>query len=525
MKNTLRISFSLKSTYRVNSILYAIKQLPVLKKILPDSLYRMRGFKIAGSIISYIWEVISACIGKAFYFLFLSGCAAALATAGTLDFEEILMNLFVFMTMVGAVSNMYMFDTHKSKYYAIMLLNVDAKKYNLVNYIYQIIKLFLCYLVAFLILSLLCGIPVWMCVLAPLYTIGVKTAAVALSLKKYKRNGQIEGNNLFGKLTFPFVVLCVALGCGLSLLSISIPYFIIGVIMILAIVAGIWGFSVIFKFDEYREISRETLLNSIKLKDDAKQITRENSVKSISDNTDIVSNKKGFEFLNELFIKRHSKILWKPVLIISAVCFAVFFIANVVTIQVAELQIELNSLLLNSLPYFLFIMYAINRGTSYTQALFINCDHSLLTYSAFKKPKNILKLFTIRLREIVKMNLLPAVIIGLGLSALMFVSGGTDNPANYVLLFVTPLAMSVFFSVHNLTVYYLLQPYNADTEIKSATYSVIMGATYMVCYIFMQVELPTLYFSIAVISFCILYCVISAILVYKYAPKTFRIRM
>lgn len=37
MRNTLRISFSLKNTYRVNSILYAIKQIPILKRFYPTA--------------------------------------------------------------------------------------------------------------------------------------------------------------------------------------------------------------------------------------------------------------------------------------------------------------------------------------------------------------------------------------------------------------------------------------------------------------------------------------------------------
>ena len=84
--------------------------------------------------------------------------------------------------------------------------------------------------------------------------------------------------------------------------------------------------------------------------------------------------------------------------------------------------------------------------------------------------------------------------------------------------------MSIFFSVHYLTIYYLLQPYNAGTEIKSGTYQVINIGTYMVCFFFMNVKLPTLYFGLSTIAFCVLYCIIACILVYKFAPKTFRIR-
>ena len=189
-----------------------------------------------------------------------------------------------------------------------------------------------------------------------------------------------------------------------------------------------------------------------------------------------------------------------------------------------EIKDKMNGLLLTYLPYFVFIMYAINRGTGFTRALFMNCDHSLLTYSFFKQPKMILKLFTIRLREIMKINLLPALIIGGGLSVLLYASGGTDNPLNYAVLFVSILCMSMFFSVHYLTIYYLLQPYNTATEIKSGTYQLVCSITYIVCFFFMQIQLPTLLFGTACIAFCILYCIVACIIAYRLAPKTFRLR-
>ena len=181
-------------------------------------------------------------------------------------------------------------------------------------------------------------------------------------------------------------------------------------------------------------------------------------------------------------------------------------------------------MLLNFLPYFVFIMYAINRGTSFTQALFMNCDHSLLTYSFFKQPKMILRLFAIRLREIIKVNLLPAAVIGVGLAVLLYASGGTENPLEYGVLIVSILSMSVFFSVHYLTIYYLLQPYNAGTEMKSGTYRLILMATYLVCYFLMQVRMPILLFGLLCIAFCLLYCGVACFLIYRFAPRTFRIR-
>ena len=136
----------------------------------------------------------------------------------------------------------------------------------------------------------------------------------------------------------------------------------------------------------------------------------------------------------------------------------------------------------------------------------------------------VLHLFRIRLLEIMKINLLPAVIIGSALPILLYLSGGTDNPLNYVVLLVSILCMSMFFSVHYLTIYYLLQPYNAGTEMKSGTYRLVLTVTYFVCFFLMQQRIPILLFGALAILFCVLYCIVACILVYKFAPRTFRIR-
>ena len=167
---------------------------------------------------------------------------------------------------------------------------------------------------------------------------------------------------------------------------------------------------------------------------------------------------------------------------------------------------------------------AINRGTNFTQALFMNCDHSLLTYSFYKQPAFILKLFRIRLREIMKVNAVPAFVIGGGLALVLFVTGGTDDSLDYVVLVVSILCMSMFFSIHYLMIYYLLQPYNAGTEMKSGTYRIVLILTYVICFAMMQVRMPIMVFGAMTIAFCVIYGIIASVLVYRLAPRTFRIR-
>ena len=83
---TLRITFSLRNTYRVNSILHALKQInsilhalkqiPLVGRVLPETLYQERGLKILANVISALWELTAALLGKGLYFLILLAAVA-----------------------------------------------------------------------------------------------------------------------------------------------------------------------------------------------------------------------------------------------------------------------------------------------------------------------------------------------------------------------------------------------------------------------------------------------------------------
>ena len=134
MNRTLKIAFSLKNTYRVNTILYSLKQIPLLKRILPQELYRDPDIKIFANIVSGIWEFIKAFLGKFLYFLLMITLVAARYENGSQ--REIFLHIFVLLTLIGAWVNTYIFNPTKDKYYALILLGMDAKEYALVTYGY-----------------------------------------------------------------------------------------------------------------------------------------------------------------------------------------------------------------------------------------------------------------------------------------------------------------------------------------------------------------------------------------------------
>ena len=526
MSKTLRLSFSLKNTYRVNCIIYSLKQIPLIKKLIPGKAYQVQGLKVLANVLFWIWEVISAFLGKLLYFLLMFALPIWFYKVPESVEASFFLHLLLLLTGIGVFANTYMFNPTKDKYYAMILLGMNAKEYTLINYFYEIVRLLLGFTVFGFIFGRMAGLTVWECILIPLFVAGGKLIYASAELWVYEKKQKVTNENLLGAARYILMGVLLLVGYGLPALGIMIPRSVSVVVMCAVIVAGLLSLRKIITFTQYRTMYQEFLPETMSRMNPAAQreLQQKYERKRISTDTTISSNKKGFEYLNELFMKRHRKILWnsaKKIAVISALLFAGL---TVFIVAVPEEKADVNKLVMTFLPYFVFIMYMLNRGTGFTRALFVNCDHSLLTYSFYKKPKMILKLFRIRLWELIKVNLLPAGVIGGGLALLLIVSGGTDNPLNYAIIIVSVACMSVFFSVHYLMLYYLLQPYNAGTEMKSGVYQLIMMVTYVACYVMMQLRLPTFVFGLCTIVFCILYSVVACILVYRIAPKTFRIR-
>ena len=523
MRKTLVISFALRNTYRVNGILYSIKQIPLVGRLLPEKLYSVTALKLLANILSVLWEVVSVFLGKLIYFLTMVlgiGLLYENAPAG-----GAFLHILLFLTAIGAYMNTSLFNPTRDKYYAMILMRMDARAYTLVNYGYAMLKVVVGFLPFTVLFGLGRGVPLWLCLLLPFAIAGVKMTVSALELRSYEKSGNVYNENKLRAHLWAFAGVMLAAAYLPPAFGFVLPLPVSAALFLLFIPLGAVAARKILRFAHYRAINQQLLSQMLNQMDSVKQLSKQTSEKAISADTSITSRRKGFEYLNELFIKRHQKILWKSTIRIAAICFVLSCAAVIALYLVPEARKDINEMMLIWLPYFTFIMYAINRGTGFTKALFMNCDHSLLTYSFYKQPACILKLFRIRLREIMKVNALPAIVIGAGLSAILYVSGGTDNPLNYAVLFISILCMSMFFSIHYLTIYYLLQPYNAGTEIKSGMYQIIMSATYLVCFGLMQVRLPILVFGIACIAFCIVYSAVACVLVYRLAPKTFRLRV
>ena len=525
MVRSFILSFRLKNAYRVNSIIYSIKQLPIIKNILSDRLYKNKGLKVFATIISILIEIISVFLGKLLYlFLMIYSFLSMYQTAAAATF----LHIFTFLTLAGALMNTYMFNPTKDKYYAMILMRMDAKSYTLSNYYYQLLKVIIGFLPFTILFGLLLQWPLWLSLAMPVYVVMSKMIVSYYYLHDFQKTKKARNENLPSGILWGLIAIFLLAAYGLPFLQLVISPTIFLVLFIISCLLGIYSFVKINMFSAYKKVYKQLLTAQntyTSEKNNHTELVKQTSLKQIELGKEITSHKSGFAYFHELFVKRHQKILTKTVKKQVVIILCILIAAIIGVLLDDTIKERTNQILLTYLPYFVFIMYLLNRGMTLTQAMFMNCDHSMLTYKIYRTPKVILGMFKERLKTLITINLIPAILIGGGLALLLYLSGGTSNDANYLVLIVSIMAMSIFFSVHYLVLYYLLQPYNVNTEMKSSTYKVVQFLTYFVSYLMIEWHLPTLLFGGVMIFFCIAYSFVSLLLVYHYAPKTFKLRI
>lgn len=295
MNKVLRISFSLKNAYRVNSILYALKQIPFVKKLLPNALYGVRGLKVFANVLSAIWEIISVFLGKFLYFLIMVTGIGTLYKAVPED--ALFLHILLFLTVIGAFTNTAIFNPAKDKYYAMILMRMDARSYTLVNYSYEILKVMIGFLPFSFVFGIPAGVPLWVCLLIPFFVAGIKMAFAAISLWDHERRGKVFSENSLGKAWWIGIAVLLAAAYALPAAGITVPVPVTAGIMIVSAAAGLAGVRKIVSFKNYRELYQEIFAGFRNQMDSAADMSRQMSQKTISADAGITSSKKGFEYL------------------------------------------------------------------------------------------------------------------------------------------------------------------------------------------------------------------------------------
>ena len=147
-----------------------------------------------------------------------------------------------------------------------------------------------------------------------------------------------------------------------------------------------------------------------------------------------------------------------------------------------------------------------------------------MTFSFFKQRDKIMQLFDIRFKQLIKLNIIPAVFFGLCANLVLFYSGGQDYPFHYLVNILICILISTVNSITWLSLYYLFQPFTTSVNVKSGAYiaarTIISILMLHICWIPCK---SWLLLGILII-FTAAYVMLLRMLVRKYAPKTWKVK-
>ena len=137
------ISTRLRISYRVNSILYWLKRIPLLGKLLPAVPYQITGLKRFALVLAVIWELLTFFVGKLLYlYMFYVTAIAFFQKKIGVDLNPTaaFQHIFLFLTLAGAFVQNDLTKSSANSHYAVFLLGMDARRYALSSYLYFLFK-------------------------------------------------------------------------------------------------------------------------------------------------------------------------------------------------------------------------------------------------------------------------------------------------------------------------------------------------------------------------------------------------
>ena len=571
-RKTLTKVIHLRSIIGYNGLVFSLKKTPVIGKIIPDRLYSTTALKVIYWIFHVIKEVFVLFIGKilGLGLIYLASLGLmkgysefdqAPGISDSLLFASFALTFFLIYALAGIIIRKPVFKCTTEKEYLVFMLRMDARKLNNTLLIYDIAKLVIGYLIAGIV-AVIAGAPFWLWLGIPVLAVLIRlmgTGAQAFSYRlKNKRNKPMKENNFIYilKITLilmalPFLLIMVANGYYIEL-----P--VLGIIVAVITVLGIWGFFELKRFDSglHKKALRDNIVrNEV---ENYKNPDRFKQFKKIKAEGTVKGDKKGFDYLNALFVARHRKMLiTKPVVftaivvtLMGLIIFGFIYnyyrefgsgnaihmvlnnLLNLITFKGYEdalmpfseksvisflRHVAENQLLLMLIPTSLF-----DISYKATQAMYINCDNSLMTYSFFKQPEKIIKLYDIRLKLLIKLNLVPAIVSGLFANLFLFYTGGESYPGQYLVTVLVCVMLSMIQSIIWLALYYLFQPFTMTANVKGGAYMATRIVLSLVALHIFWIPLNSLILAGILAVITVLMLVFMRKLVYKKAPKNWK---
>lgn len=245
----------------------------------------------------------------------------------------------------------------------------------------------------------------------------------------------------------------------------------------------------------------------------------------------VKTNRTGFAYLYDLFLQRYRSQTNTSFIIYALISLLIVIVLLILPrsryLSTFFYLTDISNVIYRFLTLLFFIMYiATSRTTKqFTQLCFFQLDRYLINYNFYRNRQAILENLGLRLKTVLVRNLIIGGIYAIGLSANLLINSTHPEPVKVLITFLLPLVLAFFYSIYNLTAYYLLQPYSFDGTVVNKAYPIVDSLIYFVTYIMLDLEITislTIFILIAIVL--IIISVVLYVLVIRLAPKAFRVK-
>lgn len=529
LKQTMVINFSTM----INALIYFLKRIPLVKGLFKNTGYEHSSLSRGVVGIAFFIKILKVIIIRICLLLFTFGVPALMLIDKpmTTVLDQVYWHLFICFYIILTIVNNKMLEPGKRKFISVKLMRMDARRFVLADYFPEWMFRLAIEMPLFYVVANIFGVNT----LIALFLIIAKNffafAVEALHLIYHEKTGEFLHKKSFLIIAYAIGILILGYYPAIKQSPFIFSSGVLVAIGVLCMVVGIVSLRYLLLYPNFsiaineanklsdlainkEAIGKQAQFANVKLKD--QDITKEEIALEVN------NKKEGFAYINDIFFKRHKRILVNPVLYQGIGIVVLFLSCMILSFFLNDFNTKYIQTINRLFPIFVFVLYYLSTGQKATKAMFYNCDISLLHYGFYKSNQAVLATFTVRVKHLIITNLIPAVLLGGGLLLLDGITGGSG----YTLLPVSIMivVISIFFSIHHLFLYYIFQPYTTDLSVKNPLFTIANLLTYFLSYICLQLEDAKIGFLIGVIVATAIYSVVALLLVYKFAPKTFVIK-
>ena len=515
---------------QANSTIFILRKIPLIGNLLPNRIYRYKRLKfifgILGTAVDILKKAIGGNLGIYISLSFIPSILSKIATTQNWPDQSTLVALFIILVCVGhALNQSDIFKSNAEDYTFLNHFMINPTRY----YHYKIVKGFI--IEGLFVAPILIYIFKDIIIASSLILTGMFfiEAGNVFFLSIYKKNQKIPGVKKRVLLSILFMVIIYAISLTGIFSNLTMPLWLLAIISLFEILGLVLCFRYLFKFKGYKQIAVQYANSDTVALKVAVVSSLNNEDATAFTTADWETNKAYFESnknLNELkYIQKAFQVRFKKSLrsfYTNQAYFNIFLCVLVgVLIRFDVVSIDASNILKYT-PMLITLVLNLTFGRNYMQICFRYMDMPML-YHHMYDTKKVANSMSSRLFLLLKNDLISFVVLILGFVALILIAGISIPMKEFALVCLAYILILAIYEVYDVIIYYLLQPYSVDLNVKNPIFKVLsyIEGIFYVLVLFARnnvIEIiPALLISLAVIL--IIFAITS-----KIAHKTFKLR-